>query len=131
MVTYSTQQYAKPTQTWYEYWIYATFGLRVDNPSKVGKWCLFVPGEYIDDAWEQIQEETICGRLTFCAKTSTIASSGSKSSYVICVYTPDYQDLDDVMRVRKVLRDLGFEKPMPYKTDIETLKRSKKCMLWE
>lgn len=43
------------------------------------------------------------------------------TSYVICVYTYDYEDKEDVMRVRERLREVGFHRKLPYKTDAATL----------
>ena len=40
---------------------------------------------------------------------------------MICVYTYDADDREDVLRVRQALRDLGFDRPIPYKTDRATL----------
>ena len=36
---------------------------------------------------------------------------------LICVYTYNFEDLDDVRRVRLRLRELGYIKKIPYKTD--------------
>lgn len=41
---------------------------------------------------------------------------------MICVYTYDYEDKDDVMRIREVLRDLGIRRPIIYKADEDTTK---------
>ena len=40
--------------------------------------------------------------------------------FVICVYTYDYQDEEDVMRVRQVLKDLGIQREIIYKADADT-----------
>ena len=39
---------------------------------------------------------------------------------MICVYTYDWTDEEDVRRIREVLRELGFVKKIPYKADQET-----------
>jgi hypothetical protein len=39
---------------------------------------------------------------------------------VIYVYTPDWRDEEDVMRVRERLRELGFVDRLGYKRNIET-----------
>ena len=36
---------------------------------------------------------------------------------VICVYSYDWTDQDDVKRVRDQLREMGHEKKLSYKTD--------------
>jgi len=40
---------------------------------------------------------------------------------VICVYTYDWTDKEDVKRIRQELRDLGITRKIPYKADRETL----------
>jgi len=40
---------------------------------------------------------------------------------VICVYTYDWTDESDVMRVRAELRNLGIVSKIPYKSDDDTL----------
>ena len=39
---------------------------------------------------------------------------------VIYVHTADWEDEDDVMRIREVLRSLGVEQRIGYKRNIET-----------
>jgi hypothetical protein len=39
---------------------------------------------------------------------------------VIYVYTPDWREEEDVMRVRERLRELGFVDRLGYKRNIET-----------
>lgn len=39
---------------------------------------------------------------------------------VICVFTYDSTDKEDVMRIRKELRKIGIEARIPYKTDNTT-----------
>ena len=41
-------------------------------------------------------------------------------NHVICVYTENYLDMDDVKRVREGLRQLGFTKKLQYKPDVFT-----------
>ena len=40
--------------------------------------------------------------------------------HVICVYTEDYTDAEDVMRVERELRSLGITEVLFYKPDIYT-----------
>lgn len=42
------------------------------------------------------------------------------STKVICVYTYDWTDQEDVMRIRQQLRDLGVTSKIPYKADEDT-----------
>ena len=45
---------------------------------------------------------------------------GSEGKGLICVYTSDWRDQEDVMRVREALRQLGFTNKLYYKTDDDT-----------
>jgi hypothetical protein len=54
------------------------------------------------------------------AKVSTAAKDPPEKPHVICVYTRNYLDLDDVKRVRGTMRNLGFTEPLCYKPDLYT-----------
>lgn len=56
------------------------------------------------------------------AKPSQLNPDPTKRARVICVYTHDWTDRDDVMRVREELRKLGITNGIPYKADEDTLK---------
>jgi hypothetical protein len=109
-----------PTECTSEYWIHA-YGKKSNYTTRAGKWLIFIPKEYINEAWEQIKDATEQGLLGGYSKVSTLKGEKGKE-YVICVFTRDWKEEKDVMRVREVLRDLGFEKPLPYKTNEDTLK---------
>ena len=53
-------------------------------------------------------------------KASTIAQF-VPPAYVICIYTQNWQDEADVYKCREVLRELGFTRKIPYKSDEMTL----------
>ena len=40
---------------------------------------------------------------------------------MICVYTYDYHDYDDIFRIREALRQLGYDDPLCYKADHDTV----------
>ena len=89
-----------------------------------GKWLLFISTGRIDSVWRIINLETKAGRLGIAAKVATAKHnelSTSASVRLICVYTYDCNDLDDVRRVRQQLRELGFIKKISYKTDAATI----------
>lgn len=87
---------------------------------KSGKWCLFVKPEEIDSAWEKIKQAAKESKIML-AKTSTAMSSANYDNYVICVYTNNWEDMDDLKKSREVLRELGFTDPISYKRDVETM----------
>lgn len=87
-----------------------------------GKWCVFVPSFDVDLAWARIKGAVEADRLLF-AKVSTALRSKGRDGHVICVYTRDWTDRQDLLHTREVLRSLGFVDELGYKRDIDTLDR--------
>ena len=99
-------------------WLYAVHDQEFASSDKSGKWLLFFSPEYIDEWWGKIAAATLSGDLGPVSKVSTMFPTNyDKRRKVICVYTWDVDDYDDVMRVRGALRDLGVTWPTSYKTD--------------
>jgi hypothetical protein len=96
---------------------------QVDDEN-AGKWLIFVDRDKADEAWRVIRDETIEGRLGISAKVSTAKPNPDSRDdrKVIFVYTRDWRDEADVMRVRERLRALGYEERLGYKRNIETYK---------
>ena len=84
---------------------------------------MFVDEEDVDAVWEKVATATLSGRLGCAAKVATAWPNplARSSKRVICVYTCDFTDHEDVTRVLVVLRDLGFKERLSYKTDVDTL----------
>jgi hypothetical protein len=111
-----------PSKIRHTYWIESTAPAGTWSPNS-GKWLLFIPVARIDEAWKIIDCETRASRLGIAAKVATAKPNSlatSSHTRLICVYTYDCTDLEDVRRVRQRLRELGFEKKIPYKTDSAT-----------
>jgi hypothetical protein len=111
-----------PSKARDRYWIHAenSSGSSTENS---GKWLLFIPLGRIDVTWELIRRETEAGRLGIAAKAATALENPlakNQSTRLICVYTYNSEDLEDVRRVRQRLRELGFTRKIPYKTDQAT-----------
>ena len=115
-----------PSKDTDNYWISCTHEeIRRKSPptKRCGKWLLFIPLSEIDAAWTKVESDIKLGNLSFSAKVSTAKRNPNAvdpDTKVICVYTPDSFDVQDVMRVRSRLRALGFTRKIPYKTDIAT-----------
>ncbi len=114
-----------PTRTTTMYWIIQDApGYRPDevDDEKVGKWLVFLEDEEVDGMWQKIRDATCRGGLGIYAKVSTAKPNPeSRDTWkVIYVYTKDWEDEDDVMRVRQQLADLGVEQRIGYKRNIET-----------
>jgi hypothetical protein len=84
----------------------------------IGKWLIYLSKGYIDEFWIKIKKATEEGLLGIGAKVKT--SKSVERSYVICVYTKDYNNEEDVNRVREELKNLGILRPISYKRDIDT-----------
>jgi hypothetical protein len=114
-----------PSQMTDEYWLYATRkrGQYPKATTKSGKWLVFVPVSQVDEVWVKIKDATEEGRLGDSAKVATAKpnpNSSDPSKKVICVYTYDWTDEEDVRRIRDELRALGIVSKIPYKTDGDT-----------
>lgn len=88
-----------------------------------GKWCIVRSPDHIDDAWRAVEKLVRPGGLP-CAKVSTLGARKitGHETHVICAYTRDWNDLDDVHAARGLLRSAGFTEPLHYKRDIDTMR---------
>lgn len=115
----------KPSQVTDAYWIHAErkTGKYPEATDRSGKWLIFVPLEKVDEVWERIKTATEDGRLGDSAKVATARPNPNAidaAKKVICVYSCDWEDREDVMRIRAELRVLGITWKIPYKTDEDT-----------
>jgi hypothetical protein len=106
-------------------WIYADRKDREYPPPtpQSGKWLVFVRLEQVDAMWKEVKVATEQGRLGHSSKVSTAKRNPNAidpKAKVICVYTYDWTDRADAMRVRKELYRLGVKEPISYKTDQDT-----------
>jgi hypothetical protein len=95
----------------------------------VGKWCIFVHCDELEEVWANVKRATKVGLLWRGSKVSTQYAnarylmrnpSANPNEHVICVFTYDYRDEDDVMRVRQALYKIGIGQALGYKTDADT-----------
>ncbi|MGA3155499.1 MAG: putative phosphothreonine lyase domain-containg protein [Streptosporangiaceae bacterium] len=114
-----------PSQVTDDYWIYADSpAVSEADPSRTGKWLVFVPARQVDRWWELIRLATEQGRLGISAKAATARHNDlatSRRTKLICVYTRDWQDQSDVQRVLRQLRGIGVTSRLSYKTDEATV----------
>jgi hypothetical protein len=89
-----------------------------------GKWLIFLPPDRVDEAWRKVRDATCENTLGISAKVSTVKPNPDSRDQmkVIYVYTADWQDEKEVMRVREKLREIGFVDRIGYKRNIETFK---------
>jgi hypothetical protein len=115
----------QPSQVSNVYWLYAERGCGAypRHTPRGGKWLLFVSVTEVDEAWATIRAATEQGRLGGASKVATAKPSPLAKHpdlRVICVYTYDWTDQTDVLRVRQELRELGFTSKIAYKADEDT-----------
>jgi len=107
------------------YWIHAVSQKGNYPPSTLnsGKWLVFVPPRDVDEVWTKLKKATEGGRLGGFSKVATARPNPNATSenHVICIYTYDWTDTADVMRIRDELRKLGIIAKIPYKSDEDTM----------
>ncbi|MCQ1539185.1 DUF1917 domain-containing protein [Methanocalculus taiwanensis] len=114
-----------PSETHKMHWIIQDApGIHPDsvNEEEAGKWLIFLPQDQADAVWSQIRDATWEGTLGISAKVSTIKENPQSRDerLVIYVYTRDWKDVDEVMRVRERLKSFGITDRIGYKRNIET-----------
>ncbi|HEX9897147.1 MAG TPA: putative phosphothreonine lyase domain-containing protein [Dehalococcoidales bacterium] len=117
---------ANPSEVTNRYWLHAhrKSGKYPKPTVRSGKWLVFVDKEDVDMVWSKIKKTVEEGMLGSDAKVATAKSNPhatDASTKVICVYTYDHADEEDVRRIRAELRKLGITNRIPYKTDEDTL----------
>jgi len=108
-----------------DYWVYAQRkdGKYPEHTSRGGKWLIFVGSHNLNRMWAKVQIAVEKGRLGSMAKAPAAkldSHSRNSNAKVICVYTYDWKDRQDVERVREELRKIGITRKISYKTDEDT-----------
>ncbi len=116
-----------PTRTTQMYWIVEDApSVRPDavDDELAGKWLIFLPADEVDALWRRVRDATAAGELGISAKVSTAKPNpdARDDRYVVYVYTADWQDEPEVMRVREALRALGVADRIGYKRNLETFR---------
>lgn len=116
---------SNPSEVSDVFWIYALrqHGNYPAPTEQSGKWLVFVHHSEIDCVWAEIKCAIEEGKLGERAKVSTSLSNPNAAdpeNHVICVYTYDWADNEDMTRVREELRALGITQKIPYKSDEDT-----------
>ena len=111
-----------PSEDLSGYWIGHNTDKNYKNHTHYGgKWLIFSSKDNIDGDWDKVKVAQDKGLLGNKSKVSTAVNYKQFKSHVICIYTYDSTDKEDLLRVRKGLKEAGFDKPLKYKRDIETI----------
>lgn len=96
----------------------------VKTNTTCGKWMLFPNSTDLPRYWRVVAKATSEGKLGPTSKVATYESFNDKDETLICVYTDDFADVEDVRRVLDQLVDLDLcrrdGKPIYYKCDAYT-----------
>ena len=88
------------------------------DPMHVGKWLIYLSCRNVDYCWSRVRDATEAGTLGIAAKISTdwgkahdlagmlTEGLGGWRDHVICVYTADWEDREDLVRVGRRLADV-------------------------
>ena len=115
----------KPVSLQDAYWIVARRkrGEYPEGTTKSGKWLIFSDAAKVDSIWRKVKQAVEDGLLGDRVKVSTAKpnpNARDSSRRVICVFTYDYEDIEDVRRIREQLRRLGVTEKIAYKADEDT-----------
>ncbi|ORY67087.1 uncharacterized protein BCR38DRAFT_455952 [Pseudomassariella vexata] len=91
---------------------------------RCGKWMLFCSVHAVNEVWGVIAKATAKNELGIGAKVATRSDVDQRTERLICVYTADFGDIEDVKRVALRLKQLGLVQPrgksLYYKPDAYT-----------
>jgi len=104
------------------------------DPLLIGKWLIYLSCRHVDYCWSRVREATEAGTLGISAKISTdwgkahdlvgmiAEGAGGWRNHVICVYTVDWRNHEDVSRVGSRLAsvDAVRTQTLQYKPDAFT-----------
>lgn len=88
------------------------------DEASTGKWLVAIPNPDIGNLWEEIEDAACEGRL-LAVKKSTDVLGRKLGHNLACVYCSP-SDADSVREVLTVLRELGVEGELRYKSDRAT-----------
>lgn len=74
---------------------------------------LFIEPAYVNDVWATVARATVKNELGIAAKVAPREERGSKKERLICIYTYDFSDKDDVGRVLARLKQLDLVRTGP------------------
>ncbi len=83
------------------------FATALEKGCTTGKWMLFPGPDHVNSSWSLVATATANNELGIAAKVATDDGSPNKSR-LICVYTEDFGNKEDVKRVLRRLHALGL-----------------------
>lgn len=71
------------------------------------QWLLFSSADEVDAIWKVVARGTVQGDLGIAAKVVPDEGDSSRAR-VICIYTKNFTDIEDIRRVAKQMKELGL-----------------------
>ncbi len=69
---------------------------------------LFPLPDRVNGIWKLVAESTASGELGKAAKVGTDDGRGESAARLVCVYTEDFSDGEDVKRVLRKMKSIGL-----------------------
>lgn len=83
-----------------------------------GKWLVYEKTLNIDNLWKNLATVCVNGFLDTTIKVSP--KWNYNDEHVICIYTENYLDVENVYYIRHILRKIGINNKISYKPDVFT-----------
>jgi len=100
---------------------YPSLCVQIHTADRPLQWMLFVEPTSVNEVWARVAQATARNELGIAAKVAPREERGSPRERVVCIYTYDFRDRDDVARVLhrlrqlELVRDRAAGKPIYYK----------------
>lgn len=115
----------KPSEWNDDYWIYClNRKYYLSDKATLGKWCIYGKHSVLDKVWKKLIPIVENNDIINCAKIRTgsvslleVLKGKNNKTSVICVYTYDFNNKEDVFKVRDLLRSIGIRTIIKYKTE--------------
>uniref|UniRef100_UPI00358E38BD UPF0696 protein C11orf68 homolog isoform X2 n=1 Tax=Myxine glutinosa TaxID=7769 RepID=UPI00358E38BD len=103
--------------------------LALDYEYLPGSWLIFLDSGFkVDHAWACISRAVVDGRLRSAKVSPSV--KGSDQKHVMCIYSQDFTNEEDVFAVDGAIRAAGIKCPMLYKPDVYTYLRIYRRNQW-
>jgi hypothetical protein len=91
------------------------------STSKTGKWCVIRSADEVDELWARVRQVVRDGGFPAALVSTPQQAASHGGTYVICVFTNDWQNKADVDAARELLRGFGVTESIGYKRDVDTV----------
>jgi hypothetical protein len=95
-----------------------------------GRWVAYIDGFSVDDVWNVVAQATNIGMLGRVSRVS--ACDKHRQQFVICIFTEDFTDKQDVARVLRALKEkIPSMRDMRYRPNFYDLINLRRGNIWK